>query len=188
MRNIIQRLMRRAYSLIPDRLRSIISSAVRSRMEDRDTGPSPAWLLETFLLSSIARQKSVTRRKSDSITCPQCGMTSYNLNDVQSGWCAKCGGVTQDVPGGHLPWTPQSIWDYIDLPDQAYERMAEGGVWRVQEPQPPAPIDRRTMPNRQEYRLVNYKFRAVSFGKAEVLGCWEGSNDWQHVGYAEYIG
>lgn len=25
-----------------------------------------------------------------SITCPQCGATSYNLNDIRWGWCGNC--------------------------------------------------------------------------------------------------
>jgi hypothetical protein len=25
-----------------------------------------------------------------SITCPVCSMTSYNPNDIEMGWCAKC--------------------------------------------------------------------------------------------------
>jgi hypothetical protein len=32
-----------------------------------------------------------------SITCPQCGMTSYNPNDVGWGWCGNCHGYTSPV-------------------------------------------------------------------------------------------
>jgi ribosomal protein L37E len=182
--------MRRRLSLILARLKSIIYSAVGYTPAARGTGPS-LLPLPDWLLSSYTEQPSLASvLMSDSITCPQCGMTSYNPNDVLSGWCAKCGGVTQEVKGGHLPWTPQSIWDYIDLPDQAFERMAAGGVWRVEEPRPLIPFvpSGKPLSNRMEVRLVNYKFRGISFGKAEVLGCWEGTNDWQHVGFAEYIG
>jgi len=29
-------------------------------------------------------------RKPLSFTCPRCGMTSYNLNDVREGYCGNC--------------------------------------------------------------------------------------------------
>ena len=31
------------------------------------------------------------------ITCPRCGMTSYNSNDIREGWCGNCN--TQTSPG-----------------------------------------------------------------------------------------
>ena len=27
---------------------------------------------------------------TDSITCPRCGMTSYNPNDIREGYCGNC--------------------------------------------------------------------------------------------------
>jgi hypothetical protein len=33
----------------------------------------------------------------DSITCPQCKMTSYNPNDIEWGWCGNCNGYTSPV-------------------------------------------------------------------------------------------
>lgn len=33
------------------------------------------------------------------ITCPQCGATSYNANDVREGYCGRCHDWT--TPGGH---------------------------------------------------------------------------------------
>ena len=122
-----------------------------------------------------------------SFTCPRCHWTSHNPNDEREGWCSACGGVTGT---GHEPWTPQSIWDAIDLPDDAYERMARGGVWRVQEPVPPVPPVPLggTIPNNAVVRLVNYKFGRMSGKLIDVLGCWEGSNEWKRVGYAEYTG
>jgi hypothetical protein len=34
---------------------------------------------------------------TESITCPVCGMTSYNPNDIEWGWCGKCNGYTSAV-------------------------------------------------------------------------------------------
>jgi ribosomal protein S27AE len=28
--------------------------------------------------------------KENSITCPKCGMTSYNANDIREGYCGNC--------------------------------------------------------------------------------------------------
>lgn len=35
---------------------------------------------------------------NNSITCPECGMTSYNLNDIRFGYCGKCHAFTTEVP------------------------------------------------------------------------------------------
>jgi hypothetical protein len=35
--------------------------------------------------------------ESPSITCPVCGMTSYNANDVRHGWCGNCRKQTSPV-------------------------------------------------------------------------------------------
>jgi len=32
-----------------------------------------------------------------SITCPVCGMTSYNLTDIEMGYCGNCHGYTSPV-------------------------------------------------------------------------------------------
>lgn len=127
---------------------------------------------------------------ADSITCPQCGLTSYNPNDVQSGYCAKCGGVTQQGESNHEPWTPWSIWHTIDLPHEAFERLAAGGVWRVQEPRPDPfqfEVDpRRVYSMRETTRIAVYKLgRAIGYGSAKVLGQWEGDKDWVEVGWIE---
>jgi hypothetical protein len=41
-----------------------------------------------------------------SITCPQCGMTSHNPNDVREGYCGNChdwtGAIRELVPHNHL--------------------------------------------------------------------------------------
>lgn len=34
----------------------------------------------------------------ESITCPECGMTSYNPNDVREGYCGNCHDFTSRVP------------------------------------------------------------------------------------------
>lgn len=41
-------------------------------------------------------------RPADSITCPVCGMTSYNPHDVEKGWCGNCHAWTAD-------WTPERV-------------------------------------------------------------------------------
>lgn len=33
-----------------------------------------------------------------SITCPRCGMTSYNANDIREGYCGNCHDWTTVVP------------------------------------------------------------------------------------------
>lgn len=33
----------------------------------------------------------------ESITCPQCNMTSYNPNDIEMGYCGNCHGYTSPV-------------------------------------------------------------------------------------------
>ena len=35
----------------------------------------------------------------ESITCPRCGMTSYNPNDVREGYCGNCHDWTRGAPG-----------------------------------------------------------------------------------------
>jgi ribosomal protein L37E len=37
--------------------------------------------------------------KDPSITCPRCGMTSYNPNDIQQGYCGNCNDWTYRSPG-----------------------------------------------------------------------------------------
>lgn len=47
-----------------------------------------------------------------SITCPRCGMTSFNPNDVSEGYCGNCHDYTgQDNPGSKVFYT-QWIADY----------------------------------------------------------------------------
>ena len=33
---------------------------------------------------------SITSPKFASITCPKCGMTSFNPNDIREGYCGNC--------------------------------------------------------------------------------------------------
>jgi ribosomal protein L37E len=35
---------------------------------------------------------------ADSITCPVCGMTSYNVNDIREGYCGHCNAWTTVRP------------------------------------------------------------------------------------------
>jgi hypothetical protein len=35
----------------------------------------------------------------NSITCPVCGMTSYNPTDIEKGYCGNCHDFTSAVPG-----------------------------------------------------------------------------------------
>lgn len=34
---------------------------------------------------------------TDSITCPECHMTSYHPMDIEMGWCSNCHGYTSPV-------------------------------------------------------------------------------------------
>ena len=89
----------------------------------------------------------------------------------------------------HEDWTPWSIWRSIDLPDVAFERLARGGVWRVQEPLPdigPYEVDPSKAYRDVTVRVAVYKVgRARSYGSATVLGRWEGDKDWVEVGWIE---
>lgn len=41
-------------------------------------------------------QAAIERGKQPSITCPVCGMTSYNPNDIREGYCGNCHDWTQE--------------------------------------------------------------------------------------------
>ena len=90
----------------------------------------------------------------------------------------------------HEDWTPWSIWHHVELPTIAFERLAQGGVWRIQEPIDPA-YQAEVARNPQNfydrsYRIAVYKLgRARSYGSATVLGQWEGDKDWVEVGWIE---
>lgn len=88
----------------------------------------------------------------------------------------------------HEPWNPWSIWHTIDLPHEAFERLAAGGVWRVQEPRRD-PVRFDTYPGdayKEVIRVAVYKLgRARGYGSATVLGQWEGDKDWIEVGWIE---
>lgn len=50
-------------------------------------------LLEVFARHDrhmAAREAVGVRPAQDSITCPVCGMTSYNPNDIREGFCGNC--------------------------------------------------------------------------------------------------
>lgn len=38
----------------------------------------------------IALAKAILERTTESITCPKCGMTSYNPNDIKHRYCGNC--------------------------------------------------------------------------------------------------
>jgi hypothetical protein len=41
---------------------------------------------------------------SESFTCPVCGRTSYNPNDVREQWCGACHGLTGEPPPLGMRW------------------------------------------------------------------------------------
>jgi hypothetical protein len=49
---------------------------------------------------------------TDSITCPDCGRTSYNPNDVREGYCGHC-----------------HAWTSTVVPDDEYVRQNAAGGW-----------------------------------------------------------
>jgi len=55
--------------------------------------------------------RSQTGPARDSITCPQCGRTSYNVNDIEQGYCGNCHDWTS-APG-HLKW--HTLTEEIEL-------------------------------------------------------------------------
>jgi len=44
-------------------------------------------------------EKHVEAAAHPSITCPKCGLTSYNLNDIKHRFCARCGFHQDFEPG-----------------------------------------------------------------------------------------
>lgn len=40
---------------------------------------------------------------ADSITCPRCGRTSWNSNDVREGYCGFCHAFTRGEPPAEIP-------------------------------------------------------------------------------------
>jgi ribosomal protein L37E len=40
-----------------------------------------------------------TKQDYPSITCPQCGRTSYNANDIREGYCGNCNDWTSKPEG-----------------------------------------------------------------------------------------
>jgi hypothetical protein len=68
------------------------------------------WFVATLLRKlGVARKredrmagKPVTKRESGlgapSFTCPDCGATSYNRNDIREGYCGRCHDWTGDTP------------------------------------------------------------------------------------------
>lgn len=89
----------------------------------------------------------------------------------------------------HDDWTPWSIWQVADLPAMAFERLAQGSVWRIQEPLPDISryeVDPRRAYNDVVVRVAVYKAVAgPRFGQARILGQWEGDRDWVEVGYIQ---
>lgn len=78
-----------------------------------------------------------------------------------------------------------------DLPEIAFERLAAGGIWRIQEPMPD-PFQFEVDPSkvyedRVALRIAVYKLssRSRGYGSATVMGQWEGDKDWVEVGWIE---
>lgn len=76
------------------------------------------------------------------------------------------------------------------LPDMAFERLAQGGIWRIWEPLPdPFRYEydpKKVYENQAVVRIAVYKLgRSRSYGSADVLGQWEGDKDWVTVGWIE---
>lgn len=53
---------------------------------------------------------------STSITCPRCGRTSYNLNDIVERYCGNCHWWTSDPQLAHLIDERQQLTDEVDIP------------------------------------------------------------------------
>lgn len=53
------------------------------------------WLRE---MQELWAKQDQARRQTPSITCPDCGLTSYNPNDIREGYCGNCSDWTQPKP------------------------------------------------------------------------------------------
>lgn len=70
------------------------------------------------------------RKKSTSITCPDCGYTSYNPNDIREGFCGLCHDWTSKRPDR---WTGLEITVDAYYGDHRYGYYYDGyrGGWCV---------------------------------------------------------
>lgn len=64
-----------------------------------------------------------------SITCPKCGRTSYNRNDIEQGYCGHChafhGLPLSLMPASQCP-NCNALLDCATLPNQKHERPQSG--------------------------------------------------------------
>lgn len=94
---------------------------------------------------------------------------------------------SQDDPGG-LQW----LWDNTDLPSEAFERMAQGGIWRIAQPPNPvftgfmSPREAREVMERMVSRIAVFRGEYAGRDRWAILGQWEGQKEWWHVGWIEH--
>lgn len=48
------------------------------------------------------------KKQQPSITCPECGRTSYNPNDIAEGYCGNCSWWTSDPTLSKVPRTQRT--------------------------------------------------------------------------------
>jgi len=87
----------------------------------------------------------------------------------------------------HEPWNPWSLWCNVDIPQEALDRLVEGGIWRlVTPPDPSVPI---TVENYVDItqRVAIYRGRiSDTRGRIDVEGKWDKpGEDWVKVGWIE---
>jgi hypothetical protein len=59
-------------------------------MKDVTDDPFPGGWKFVSLTPRMVSEDGVHFREAPSITCPRCGMTSYNENDIAEGYCGNC--------------------------------------------------------------------------------------------------
>lgn len=51
---------------------------------------------DAFFQFMTRRAIEITEPQPESVTCPECGMTSHHPQDVAQGWCANCRAFTSE--------------------------------------------------------------------------------------------
>lgn len=77
----------------------------------------------------VYRWRTATGPLRESITCPRCGITSHNFNDVREGYCGSCHDWTSCVD--YRAWTPAEAIRVKDTLGPNFDaKLAERLVFR----------------------------------------------------------
>lgn len=86
----------------------------------------------------------------------------------------------------------QQLWDDTDLPEEAFEQLAQGGFWRIPEYKKFSLSYLSPRVCNETYRIACYKglvtLGSMVTGNTSIYGKWEDTPnvDYQYVGYINY--